>query len=230
MFFKTRMRSGSSADPSVSIGALLLNLEPPELHAPRIKMSLSDQLLLAASKRISLKRIQSLDRFVITSVIEALCIVRLNDSKRKAKALEFIDKSSFAIDAVTFALTLFTCKDLSSCSVISRFLIRQVPACCSSVLSKMVNVSELREASLAELSSRLSNGQVNLNTVIAIIATFTGTGVHPSQFDPFFKALQEWLIPLIPKLRVEEVADITKALELFEKRASLFSTDEINTP
>ena len=220
--------------PWITTAALLLNLE---FRFDSSKLPYPDLLVLSALTGKPQKKRKEVESFTAArSLLEAACIVKLNPKQKNnyEKALEMIKstQSVFAIEAVPVALSLMRKVNeypIPTRSVMREFLLRQIPACSVKILASMVSFDQLRQGAIIELSHRLEHNQISFPKVVSIIACFTRSGVESSHFDDFFGVLQNWLVPKIPKLSLTEVADITNALETFEKRATTIANN-INTP
>ena len=244
-FFKSKLLNLAKSDPLILSAALTLNLPSAEFTGLEscvvMKIPISELVTLAAlckdgtpAKKQVLNRIYHLrlmDRFVATTPLEALCALKLNPCKNTIdKAIRILQETQYSLEAVSVALSMLSGKR-RFVHHINEFLLKQIPACSLSILAHMVRETALRPYAIAELSTRLHDGRVSLPSVAVIVDCFTASDVESSEFDHFFKALQDWLVPQIPKLTLDQVALIAKALEMFEKRTrSRADTNEIDTP
>lgn len=244
-FFKSKLLNLEKSDPQIRSAALTLNLPSAELtcldNCVVMRIPISELVILAAlckdgtpAKKQVLNRIyhqRLMDRFVATTPLEALCALKLNPCKNTIeKAIRILQETQYSLEAVSVALAMLSGKR-RFVHHINEFLLKQIPACSLSILAHMVRENALRPHAIAELSKRLHDGRVSLPSVTLIVDYFTASDVESSEFDHFFKALQDWLVPQIPKLTLDQVALIANALEMFEKRnRSRADANEIDTP
>jgi hypothetical protein len=105
-------------------------------------------------------------------------------------------------------------------------------SCCSTeTLVRLVSRMPHSHVLASELADRLRRGALGgLEAILQIVETYSQTDCETSLIDPVFVALQEWLVPEIPKLDLASIARITSVLENFSSKASTSNDESISTP
>ena len=177
-------------------------------------------------KQVAAKFRPQLSRFCSKNLIEAI-----NDSVNSHVFESPLDKEGFVVGSFGPACRAAarTTSARTKRALIT-FAETQVPYVTSRVLIDSIQVLAKSEKLVIELTSRINAGTLTLNQVVTILKRYSTVRHKVNGLDDLFQALKRWLVPMIPKLNLDEIAQVTCALEKFGSRTVQDESSEIMTP
>ena len=167
-----------------------------------------------------------IDRFVPRSVTDALNWLAVVSIRRGVSFKKIRDalKVISSLEKGKFAIGLEVAKQIISFDpIIEQFVLSQVEFVDSN--EELIDILKLVKDDTVVVNriiGLIQKNTIEIDQIVTILSILAQSGSN-ERLDPLFQALQEWLVPRIPKLNIVEIEQITEILEIFEKH-------DVNTP
>ena len=166
-------------------------------------------------------------------VLESLLILSLYESSKsqRSKASAVVTQSvGKVIPGSVYLASQAMLSEVKALDLIVKFVEPQLGYVSFGMLYKLIPVMNKSEALVNELTSRVKGGKLNLDQLILTLDTYSTCNGKHRMLDPLFVALQQWLVPEIPRLNLEAIGRLSKCLEKFGGDTDSLSESSITTP